>query len=106
MKPSDFAAWPFGYFDLEPYYDLNDRMIGVAGIVGDPAYPPRSPRQTAPIPLGPLGETLARGFDRLGWHWWPSDAAIVTTAYGPDRRPCNHCGPCGVGCPRGVGHSS
>ena len=44
--------------------------------------PPRSARQTPPIPLGPLGEAMARGFDRLGWHWWPSDAAIITAPFG------------------------
>ena len=31
-----------------------------------------------PVPLGKLGETLAHGFNRLGWHWWPSDSAIAT----------------------------
>ena len=34
-----------------------------------------------PVPLGKLGETLARGFNRLGWHWWPSDSAIATREY-------------------------
>ena len=29
-----------------------------------------------PIPLGRLGMTAARGFDALGWHWWPVDAAV------------------------------
>ena len=87
FHPSDFRVrsldgvaddWPLTYDELEPYYDLNDRMIGVSGIAGDPANPPRSPRQTPPLPLGPVGETIARGFDRLGWHWWPSDSAIIT----------------------------
>src|SRR5262249_52971018 len=72
FHPSDFRVrsldgvaddWPLTYEELEPFYAFNDRMIGVSGIAGAPAYPPRSPRQTAPIPLGPLGETLARGFD-------------------------------------------
>ncbi len=107
FHPSDFRArsldgvaddWPLTYEELEPYYDTNDRMVGVAGLVGDPANPTRSPRQTRPLPIGPMGETLARGFDRLGWHWWPSDAAINTEPY--DGRPaCNLCGPCDVGCP-------
>jgi choline dehydrogenase-like flavoprotein len=107
LHPSDFRTrsldgvgddWPFDYFDLEPYYDENDVMVGVAGLAGDPAYPPKPERQMPPIPLGRLGMAAARGFDTLGWHWWPVDAAVNSARY--DGRPaCNHCGPCLVGCP-------
>src|SRR3954463_5434306 len=85
--PSDFRVrtldgvaddWPLTYEELEPYYDLNDRMIVVSGITADPAHPPRSPRQSPPMPPGVLGETLARGFDKRGWHWWPSASAIIS----------------------------
>ena len=110
FRPSDFRVrsldgvaddWPIDYRTLEPYYDLNDRMMGVAGITGDPAYPPKSARQTPPIPLDTLGATIARGFDRLGWHWWPSDSAILTADY-DGRRACINCGPCDLGCPTGA----
>lgn len=115
FHPSDFRTrsldgvgddWPLDYDELEPYYDLNDRIFGVSGLAGDPAYPPRPERPTPPLPLGADGALIAGGFDRLGWHWWPSDAAIVTTAYGQGRQPCNHCGPCGIGCPRGAKSSA
>ena len=33
--------WPMDYFELEPYYDQNDRAHGVSGLRGDPAYPPK-----------------------------------------------------------------
>ncbi len=110
FRPSDFRVrtldgvaddWPIDYATLEPFFDLNDRMMGVAGITGDPAYPPKSPRQTPPIPLDTLGATMARGFDRLGWHWWPSDSAILTRDY-DGRRACINCGPCDLGCPTGA----
>ena len=110
FRPSDFRVrsldgvaddWPMDYAALEPFFDLNDRMMGVAGLTGDPAYPPKSPRQTPPIPLDTLGETMAGGFDRLGWHWWPSDSAILTRDY-DGRRACVNCGPCDVGCPIGA----
>ena len=106
LHPSDFRSksldgvgddWPFDYAALEPYYDENDREVGVAGLDGDPAYPPKSPRSTPPLPLGRLGMTAARGFDRLGWHWWPVDAAINSAPYG-GRAACNNCGPCLIGC--------
>ena len=44
---------------------------------------------------------MARGFERLGWHWWPSDSAIITRDY-DGRRACNNCGPCDLGCPIGA----
>ncbi|HXJ79373.1 MAG TPA: GMC family oxidoreductase [Candidatus Methylomirabilis sp.] len=110
LRPSDFRVrsldgaaddWPLTYDELEPFFDLNDRMMGVSGLVGDPAYPPKSPRQTPPIPLGTLGDTIVRGFDKLGWHWWPSDSAIITRPF-EGRRACNNCGPCDLGCPIGA----
>lgn len=108
FHPSDFRVkshdgvaddWPISYADLEPYYDLNDAWMGCSGIAGDPANPPRSPRPMPPLPLGPDGERLARGFDRLGWHWWPSDSYINSTDY-RGRAGCNNCGPNGLGCTR------
>jgi choline dehydrogenase-like flavoprotein len=110
FRPSDFRVrtldgvaddWPLDYATLAPYFELNDRMMGVAGLVGDPGYPPKPPRQTPPIPLDTLGTTIARGFDRLGWHWWPSDSAILTRDY-DGRRACINCGPCDLGCPTGA----
>jgi choline dehydrogenase-like flavoprotein len=114
FHPSDFRVrsldqvaddWPITYWDLEPYYDLNDRMMGCSGIAGDPAYPPKPPRQTPPLPLGPDGERVARAFDSLGWHWWPSDSYINSQAYG-GRAGCNNCGQNGLGCTRGARSSA
>jgi choline dehydrogenase-like flavoprotein len=85
FHPSDFRVktldgvaddWPISYAELEQYYDLNDQATGVSGLRGDPAYPPKSERPCPPMPVRPGGELLAKGFDRLGWHWWCSDTAI------------------------------
>jgi choline dehydrogenase-like flavoprotein len=75
-------------------------MMGVAGLAGDPAYPPKEV-PLPPVPLGKLGETLARGFNRLGWHWWPSDSAIATRDY-EGRAACINLGPCIMGCAQGA----
>ena len=108
FHPSDFRVktldgvaddWPITYWDLEPFYDENDVMMGCSGINGDPANPDRSPRQMRPLPLGPDGERMARAFDRLGWHWWPSDSHINSEPY-RGREACNNCGPLGWGCSR------
>ena len=109
FRPSDFRTrtldgvgddWPISYEDLAPFYEENDRMMGVAGLSGDPGNPPRGARQMPPIPLGRAGERMAAAFDRLGWHWWPADVAINSRPYGAGRGACNNCGPCDLGCPR------
>lgn len=109
FKPSDFCTksldgvgedWPISYADLEPYFAKNDAMMGVAGLDGDPAYPPIDGLMP-PIPPGRLGHTLARGFNALGWHWWPSYAAIATRAR-DGRAACLNLGPCNTGCPQGA----
>jgi choline dehydrogenase-like flavoprotein len=109
FHPSDFRVrtldgvaddWPVDYARLEPFYEQNDRMMGVAGVGGDPAYPPKDV-PLPPVPLGKLGETLARGFNQLGWHWWPSDSAIATRPY-EGRAECINLGPCIMGCAQGA----
>ncbi len=110
FHPSDFRVrtldgvaddWPISYSELEPYYDMNDREMGVAGLAGDPANPPRPERPTPPLPIGPLGEELGRGFDKLGWHWWVAENGIISRPY--DGRPgCDLHGKCTYGCPIGA----
>jgi choline dehydrogenase-like flavoprotein len=108
LHPSDFKVrsldgvaddWPIDYATLEPYFAENDRMMGVSGIAGDPMYPPKDP-PLPPIAMGLVGETLARGYNELGWHWWPSDSAIISEPYA-DRDRCRYLGPCLSGCSQG-----
>ena len=109
MHPSDFRTrtldgvgddWPIDYSTLEPYFAENDRMMGVAGLAGDPAYPAHD-LPMPPLPLGKTGTTVARGLNKLGWHWWPSDSAIATTEY-DGRAPCINLGHCTPGCAQGA----
>jgi len=109
FRPSDFRKgtehgcqpdWPFTYEDLAPWYEEHDRWCGVSGLLGDPAMPPRMPFQTRPLSPGPLGPIAARGFDKLGWHWWPMPCAIIAEDY-DGRLACNNCGACQSGCSRG-----
>ena len=113
--PSDFVAksldgvgddWPISYWDLYPYYDMLDNIVGVAGIKGDPAHPPVKANWQKPYPLGPGGKLMSRGFDKLGWHWWPQTTATITEPHG-GRKPCpTHCEVCDEGCPREAKNSS
>ncbi len=114
FHPSDFRVksldgvaddWPLDYAQIAPYYAENERMTGVAGLNGDPAYPQDNAERTPPLPLGRAGETLAKGFNALGWHWWPSDTAIITEER-DGRAPCINLGACGAGCAQGAKGSS
>lgn len=109
FHPSDFRThsldgvgddWPISYQDLEPHFAVNDRMMGVAGLAGDPAVPPKD-GLLPPVPLGTLGETVAGGFNALGWHWWPSESAIATVPHN-GRAGCLNLGPCSTGCAQGA----
>ena len=109
LTPGDFRSksedgvgedWPIDYETLEPYFALNDRMMGVSGLAGDPAYPYHEP-PLPPLPLGKAGNTLASGFEKLGWHWWPSDSAILSQEY-EGREACINLGPCMTGCAQGA----
>ena len=80
FHPSDFRVrsldgvaddWPIDYFTLEPFFAENDRNMGVSGLTGDPAIPKHQP-PLPHVPMGKMGETMGRGFNKLGWHWWPS----------------------------------
>jgi choline dehydrogenase-like flavoprotein len=109
LHPSDFRVrsldgvaddWPIDYATLEPFYALNDRMMGISGLAGDPAYPDKQPPMP-PVPLGRAGSTLGRGMNALGWHWWPSDSAVATREY-EGRAPCINLGHCIGGCAQGA----
>lgn len=109
FHPSDFNVktldgvaddWPITYRQLEPYFSLNHKMMGVSGLAGDPAYPPID-ELLPPIPLGKMGEKIATGFNKLGWHWWPSYSAIITRSIN-GRDKCINLGPCNMGCPQGA----
>ncbi len=113
FHPSDFRVrtldgvaddWPIDYTTLEPFFSLNHEMIGVSGLSGDPAYPPIDGLMP-PIPLGRMGETIARGFNKLGWHWWPSYSAIITRSF-KGREKCVNLGPCNSGCAQGAKSSA
>ena len=107
-RPSDFRKhdehglqpnWPISYEDIAPFYEEADRMIGVSGLAGDAAMPPRDKPPTRPLPFTRAAGRLAQAFDSLDWHWWPAEAGVISENY--DGRPaCNGCGICN-GCPRG-----
>ena len=70
------ADWPLGYDELEPYYDLAERVAGVAGDRDANPFVPRSQplpdAAAAPVPHGRAFPAAAR---ELGLHAYPTPVA-------------------------------
>lgn len=79
--------WPFDYDELRPFYDMNDRMVGVAGIPGNPVYGVRDV-ELLPLPgFNKDTNRIRRACDKLGWFWWPGEQAAITVPFrGRDNR--------------------
>ena len=86
LHPSDFKVktldgvaddWPIDYDALTPFFEENDRIMGVSGLSGDPMSPLTHPPMP-PQPLGLSGPLIGKAMNKLGWHWWPSDTTVAT----------------------------
>jgi choline dehydrogenase-like flavoprotein len=94
------ADWPLDYAALEPYYVEAEELIGVAGPVKQGA---RWRSRPFPLPAHPFSyaaQTLAKGAAKLGLDWQANSRAALSLPFG-GRAPCNYCGGCNKGCPRG-----
>src|SRR5829696_4842736 len=79
---STLADWPVTYEDLEPYYTLLDRLVGVAGGEEDNPFIPRS----RPYPMPPLrpcrvGEIFRTATQKMGLHPHPVPAGMNSEPY-------------------------
>ena len=110
MHPADFKVrtvdgvaedWPISYAELQPHFEAVDAEIGASGLAGDPAYPPGAELPLPAFPLGPAGQAMASGLNRLGWHWWPAVNGMPSEPIG-DRPACQRRGTCLWGCPEGA----
>jgi choline dehydrogenase-like flavoprotein len=110
FHPSDFrvysedgvgADWPMRYEDLQPYYELLEREMPVAG----PAYYPWGKPHGytyAPHPSGGVGDLLVRGCTELGIRTVAGGpVAILSSSHG-DRPHCIYRGFCLQGCKVGA----
>lgn len=93
------ADWPFDYDELEPWYLMAERVVGVAGPTTDRQRPRSAPYPLRAHRMSHASERLAEGCRHLGLSWTPNPLAALSAPY--DGRPsCNYCGNCGRGCPR------
>src|SRR4029453_11520 len=94
------ADWPIDYDALTPFFEENDRMMGVSGLSGDPRSPLTHPPMP-PQPLGLSGPLIGKAMNKLGWHWWPSDTTVATMDY-EGRARCINLGHCTPACAQGA----
>ena len=99
--------WPFGFDQIEPYYDEIESFLGVSG----PSAYPWGPARKQAYPLGPLpingaGQLMERGCKELGIRTSPAANAALSAGYyqeGVGHRPaCANRGFCQAGCTIGA----
>jgi choline dehydrogenase-like flavoprotein len=110
FHPSDFevytqdgvgADWPIRYVHIEPYYQLLEREMPVAG----PAYYPRGKphgHPYGPHPMGEVGNVLIRGCTALGIRVSAGGPVAILSASHGDRPHCIYRGFCIQGCKVGA----
>jgi choline dehydrogenase-like flavoprotein len=94
------ADWPLDYAELEPYYVRAEELIGVAGPASQGARWRSRGFPLPPHPLSYAAHTLGRGAAALGMDWQANSRAALSLPWN-GRLPCNYCGGCDLGCPRG-----
>lgn len=106
-KGSTVEDWPFGYEEIEPYYDKIEYEVGVSGQAGningtiDPRGNPFEGPRARAFPMPPLRwtafhERMADAARTLGWHPFPGPAAINSHSY-HNRSGCMYHGFCNTG---------
>ncbi len=99
--------WPFGYDELEPYYDKVEYSVGISGQAGNVQgrinsagnifegprqreYPMRALRSS------PFTDLMSKAATELGWNPFQGPAAITSELY-DGRPPCQYHGFCNKG---------
>ena len=115
-QPDDFRLgdefgvgvdWPFGYAELEPYYDEAEAFMGVSGPSPYPWGPPRKQGYPLPpLPLNAAAQLMQRGAAEVGIATSPAaNAALSGRYFQPGvgwRAACTNRGFCQAGCSTGA----
>lgn len=93
------ADWPFTYDELEPYYLMAEKIIGVAGPSDDKFHPRSEEYPYPPHRLNYYTNILLNVFRQQNLNLVPNSLAVLPEARA-GRLPCNYCACCQKGCPR------
>ena len=89
--------WPFGWDEIEPYYDEVEQMLQVSGPLSYPWGPPRSRYPRRAHELNAAAIVLARACEEMGVPWSPAPIATLSSPRGL-AHPCSYRGFCVAGC--------
>lgn len=89
--------WPINYQDLAPYYQQAEKLLGVAGKIGNPFKPEREEFPTPAHALKPSSQIMAESAKRAGMSLLPNPLALPSQSV-DGRLPCQHSGGCNFGC--------
>ncbi|WP_082116186.1 GMC family oxidoreductase [Hymenobacter terrenus] len=99
--------WPFGYEELEPYYEELEQFLGISGptpYTWGPAR--RKGYPLAPLPLNGAAQLMVRGAEALGIATSPAANAALSARYYQEgigwREACTNRGFCQAGCSNGA----
>ncbi len=101
---ANIADWPYSYEELEPYYTLAEKQMGVSGKWKmHPFEEPRSEDYPLPPLLEhPLAGMVEEACETLGYHAFPTPRGIISQPY-KGRMACSYCALCGsFGCEMGA----
>ena len=104
IEGANVADWPISYDELEPYYAMVEREVGVSGRVVE--HPHQEPRSSdfpyPPIAEVPMSSWIDKAAESIGYHAVPVPRAILSQpAMG--RKSCEYSGYCSsYGCSSGA----
>ncbi|GAA3933963.1 GMC family oxidoreductase [Hymenobacter algoricola] len=99
--------WPFGYEELEPYFEELEQFLGISGPTPYPWGPGRKKGYPlAPLPLNGAAQLMQRGCEKLGIQTSPAANAALSARYYQAgvgwREACTNRGFCQAGCSTGA----
>ncbi len=93
------ADWPLSYEELEPYYEVAEKQVGVAGNSNEITRPRRIPLPLPAHEYSYANKKISESGQKIGLNWSANSLAVLSQPY--DGRPsCNYCNNCNRGCPR------
>ena len=109
IEGANIVDWAIGYDDMEPYYTLAEKLIGISGRAQPHPYEP--PRSTKDFPFPPTDENRVvdlfdKSCNKLGITPLTTARAVLSRDSG-DRKSCYYSNFCGsYGCSSGAKSSS
>jgi choline dehydrogenase-like flavoprotein len=78
--------WPFSYEDLEPYYTIAERLVGIQGTRQNQLKPASQDFYQRPLSPNPISKFVEVGMDALGMPRYRTPLAVITEDHEPSGR--------------------